>query len=80
MAKKVAKKKAKTKKVETQSVIRDAIRFRMKTLYLSAYEMTKRLDGRVSRTAVYRFLNDGGSTDVATAEAFLSDLGLKITL
>ena len=76
MAKKVSKKKS--KKVEVPSSIRDAIRERMKTLELSAYEMTKRLQGRVSRTAVYRFVNDGGSTDVATAEAFLSDLGLKV--
>jgi DNA-binding phage protein len=76
MAKKVSKKKS--KKVEVPSSIRDAIRERMKTLELSAYEMTKRLQGRVSRTAVYRFVNDGGSPHVATAEAFLSDLGLKV--
>jgi hypothetical protein len=59
--------------------IRVAIRKAIKNRGLSGYRLVKMLDGKVSRTAVYRFLSeDGASTDVATAEKFVEVLGLRM--
>lgn len=72
----MAKKKSKVK--ASPSPIRDAIRAEIKARKLSGYQVAEALRGKVSRTAVYRFLADGGTTDVATAEAFMNYLDLRI--
>lgn len=71
-------KKSKVAESSAKQPIRDAIRKEIERRGLSGYAMVELLHGRVSRTAVYRFLSDGGSTDVATAEAFLDVLKLRI--
>lgn len=66
------------KKSRVKSPIRDAIRKAAKAKGLTGYQLVEALRGKVSRTAVYRFLADGGTTDVATAEAFFGVLGLRV--
>lgn len=61
-----------------RKTIREAILAEVKRRKLTGYAMVKALAGRVSRTAVYRFLNDGGSCDVDTAQAFLDVLGIDV--
>jgi len=75
MAKKI---KAKAKKSVGGGVIRAAIVNEVKARGLTGYQMVGLLEGKVSRTAVYRFLSDGGTTDIATAEAFFNVLDLTV--
>ncbi len=77
MAKKKSRKKSPGRKKKAKSPIRDAIRAEVKRRKMTGYQMVEALAGKVSRTAVYRFLADGGTTDVATAEAFLDVLGIR---
>jgi ribosome-binding protein aMBF1 (putative translation factor) len=65
-------------KQKHKSPIRDAIRKAIADQGLSGYRLAAMLDGKVSRTAVYRFIGDGANTDVSTAEAFMEVLGLKL--
>jgi len=58
--------------------IRDAVLRAVKEKGLSGYRLAQMLEGKVSRTAVYRFLSDGANTDVSTAEAFLDVLDLAV--
>lgn len=59
--------------------IRDSIRREIERRGLTGYKLVQMLDGRVSRTAVYRFLStDGATMDVRTAEAFLDVLNLGV--
>ena len=74
----MAKKAKGRKKTRTKSPIRDSIRAAVKKKGLTGYQLVEALRGKVSRTAVYRFLADGGTTDVATAEAFFAVLGLRV--
>jgi ribosome-binding protein aMBF1 (putative translation factor) len=66
------------KRSRAKSPIRDAIRRAVKARGMTGYRLAKELSGKVSRTAVYRFLRDGKTTDVATAEAFFEVLGLRV--
>lgn len=66
-------------KARKDGPIRAAIRDAVDARGLSGYRLVQLLNGRVSRTAVYRFLSgDGASTDVATAEQFVEVLGLRL--
>jgi len=75
MAKKTKRRSTRKK---MRSPIRDAIRAEVKRRKLTGYQLVESLRGKVSRTAVYRFLADGGTTDVATAEAFLGILDIRV--
>lgn len=73
-----SKKKTTRSKKTKSGTIREAIRKEVAARGLTGYQMVEALRGKVSRTAVYRFLSDGGTTDVATAEAFLEVLDLTV--
>lgn len=58
--------------------IRSAILKAVEDRGLSGYRLAEMLKGRVSRTAVYRFIAGESNTDVSTAEAFAEVLGLEL--
>lgn len=74
----MAKRARGSKKAKHPSPIADAIRAAVIKKGLTGYALAQLCGGRVSRTACYRFLSDGGSTDIATAEAFFDVLGLRV--
>ena len=74
----MAKKSKSKSRKKSGSPIRDAIHAAVKAKQLKGSDLVDALEGRVSRTAVYRFLADGGTTDVETAEAFFDVLGLSV--
>lgn len=78
MSKVTKKSRKKTVPAASKDVLRKAILARAKDLKLTGYHLTKALKGRVSRTSVYRFLNEGGSTNTETIEAFFDYLGLEV--
>jgi len=70
---------ARPRKSQPSGTIRDAIRREIERRGLTGYRLVQMLEGRVSRTAVYRFLStDGATMDVRTAEAFLEVLDLGV--
>lgn len=60
-----------------EGMIIDAARKEASRRGLTVYAVAQALKGTVSRTAVYRFFNDGTAT-VRTAEAIMGFLGLKV--
>jgi hypothetical protein len=70
--------KGRKKKTRAKSPIRDAIMAAVKKKEMTGYRLVEALRGKVSRTSVYRFLSNGGTTNVATAEAFFEILGLCV--
>lgn len=60
------------------NAIRGRILATIESRGLTGYRLAEMLKGRVSRTAVYRFISDGVNSDVATAEAFVEVLGLEL--
>ena len=71
-------KKTKKKSVPKSGPIRAAIMAEIAKQELTGYRLVEMLKGKVSRTAVYRFISDGASCDVETAEEFFGVLGIKI--
>ena len=74
------KHKARRRRTDPKNRIRTAIESRMKEKDLNPYKMVERLSGRVSRTSVYRFLTEGGSTSIETIEEFLDELELDLVV
>lgn len=72
-------KKSRRKSPKADSTpIRTAIQNAMTEQGYTAYSFHKALEAKVSRTAVYRYLNDGASTSVETVEYMMNLLGLKV--
>ena len=78
MAKKSRKKASKNTRKKDPGPIRAAIMAEIEKQKLTGYRLVELLKGKVSRTAVYRFISDGASCDVETAEEFFGVLGIKI--
>lgn len=69
---------AKKSKKSPVSPIRSEVEKALKRQGYSGYTFAQALKGKVSRTAVYRYLSDGASTSVETIEHMMKLLGLKI--
>lgn len=70
---------AKARNPKDRGTIREAIRREIERRGLTGYRLVQLLEGKVSRTAVYRFLSTEGATmDVRTAEEFLKLLDLDV--
>lgn len=76
MAKKT--KSSRKKSPKASSPIRDAISKAFDRKNFTVYTFSRALEGKVSRTAVYRYFSDGATTNVATIEAMMDLLDLKI--
>lgn len=78
IAKKKSPKSSRKKKSATPGRARRAIDARIKERGLTGYQVAEALSKKVSRTAVYRFMSDGATTNLRTIEAFLDFLELDV--